>query len=100
MPKCTRLKDAKEHTYVKMPMSTMLKDANEHTSHDTCFAPSVDLKLSRLKHLHEQVDQNHQVPAPTTTVHSRSFKRGVSFRAQASGLDLSKAAKKNQTERC
>ncbi|KAI3715260.1 hypothetical protein L6452_22234 [Arctium lappa] len=38
MPKCTRLKDVKEHTHVKMPMSTMLKDANEHTSHDTCFA--------------------------------------------------------------
>ncbi|KAI3771023.1 hypothetical protein L6452_02175 [Arctium lappa] len=36
MPKCTRLKDAKEHTHFKMPMSTMLKDANEHTSRDTC----------------------------------------------------------------
>ncbi|KAI3715315.1 hypothetical protein L6452_22294 [Arctium lappa] len=51
------------------------------------------------------------VPAPTTIVHSRSFKRGVSSKAQAdestvrsslfqSGPDLSKAAKTNQTERC
>ncbi|KAI3667301.1 hypothetical protein L6452_42354 [Arctium lappa] len=124
MPKCTRLKDAKEHTHVKMPMCTMLKDANEHTSHDTWGSQRVskDLTMSRLQHLHDQVDQDHQghegeksrrslrdkrlkslsadqdslkdsillattnsfvVPGPNTKVHSRSFKRGVSSRAQA-----------------
>ncbi|KAI3684863.1 hypothetical protein L6452_34090 [Arctium lappa] len=48
-----------------------------------------DLKLSRLQHLHDQVDPDHQatnsfaVPAPITTVHSSTFEKDASSRAQA-----------------
>ncbi|KAI3758138.1 hypothetical protein L6452_05689 [Arctium lappa] len=75
MPMCTSLKDAKEHTHVKMPMCTMLKDAIEYTSHDTWSY------LSRLQRMHDQVDPDHQ--DPTTTVHSSTFERSASSRAQA-----------------